>query len=374
MKLSKQLFPDRHVIPNNLNTPTYKLIEQLGLVEFTIPGIPTFLPIGQILIKKICNAIKEEALAEEFNEVYFPLFEKVDLLNKSGAYKPFENQYIKTDFPKHNLVLTATSEEPVLELALSGLHSYRQLPIKLFQIADKFRYVPRAKGLIRGRQFLSADFTCLVSDQKSLEETTNSFENLAQKAFINMGLSPQKITKNEDYVDFVINSADGEQVDNLGNKAISIGMYHKYTLPPDFRPNFLNKDGNLQDILIGTYGIGIQRCLHAILEQRRDSKGIAFTDKMMPFHYSIIVLEPENNQQIKSATDLYEKMKNNHKEVMLDDRTNLTFKQKADFSDFLGIPEKIIIGKKEISEGFLTLKNRKGDKEEKRTLDDIIQK
>jgi len=375
MRLSKQLFPERYVVPEDSSSlPTYKLIERVGFVEFTIPGVPTFLPLGQILIKKICDIIREEAVTEGFNEVYFPLFEKVDILNKSGAYQPYKEQYIRVDFPKKDLVLTATSEEPILELALSGLHSYRQLPIKLFQIADKFRYVTRTKGIIRGRQFLSADFTCLVADKKSLEETTNSFENLAQRAFTSMGLSPQRVSKGRDYVDFVITSEDGEQRDNSGNKAFSIGMYHKYVLTPVFQPTFLNKEGQAQNILIGTYGIGIQRCLISIIEQQRDSKGISFSEKIKPFLYSIIVIEPRDNRQLEVAINIYERLKEKSKKIMLDDRTNLTFKQKADFSDFLGIPEKIIIGKREVSTGFLTVKNRGGDKEEKINLEDLLKK
>lgn len=363
MRLSKQLFQDKLSIPDNFQAiPTYKLMEKIGLVEFTIPGIPTFLPIGQRIIQDICQAIRRNATEEGFNEVYFPLLERKQLLLDSDIYEPFKYQYIQVSFPNQDLVLAATSEEPVLDLGIRGLASYRQLPIRFLQIADKFRYVPRAKGIIKGRQFISADFTTLDRDSESLEESTSKFERLVKNFFSDIGIVPQRVIRNrERYVDFVIRTEDGEQTDLNGQRASSVAMYHSFLTPVAIRPKFVNEMGSLESVMTGTYGIGIQRCMHAIIESGRSNQGINFSPLVRPFSHDIIVIDPSDPLQMETAEKVYRRLNEQRYRPLLDDRFKRTLKQKAEYADFFSIPNKIMVGKIEVKNKSLTIKDLKGE-------------
>ncbi len=112
---------------------------------------------------------------------------------------------------------------------------------------------------------------------------------------------------------------------------------------------------------MGTYGFGIQRCLHAIAESCRDQLGFGFPRAVRPFDVSVLVLSPEDLKQRRCAQKCYNVLLKSGANVVLDDRAGRLLKQKAGLSDFYGVPTKIIIGRQELKEHILTIKTRGDD-------------
>ncbi|MCM2325607.1 MAG: hypothetical protein NDI94_04035, partial [Candidatus Woesearchaeota archaeon] len=158
MRLSKQPFQDKFNVPANWQSmQTYKLIEAMGLVEFPYSGIPTFLPMGKAITDKIMQNIKDISKKHDFEEIYFPLVQDTRFLESSGRDAKFSEEFMLLKGDMEGYMLSPTNEEFYMALVQRGLSSYRQLPIKLFQIADKFRNIKKPKGILRSKEFLMCD-------------------------------------------------------------------------------------------------------------------------------------------------------------------------------------------------------------------------
>jgi len=136
----------------------------------------------------------------------------------------------------------------------------------------------------------------------------------------------------------------------------------KYSVKLDAR--FLDKDGKLKPFIMGCYGIGISRILAAAIEQSNDEKGIIWPISITPFIANIILTNTTDDELKNIADKIYKDLLNNGIEVAYDDRetrAGIKFKD----SDLIGIPLKIIVGKKYKEEKKIELEYRKtGEKKE----------
>ena len=381
MKLSKQLFQDRLTVPDKWrDIDTYKLFEECGLVEFPASGFPLFLPIGKKVMESISRIIREEAERSGFSEVYLPLVQSINFLESTGRAKLFGKEFMELKGDLEGHILAPTNEEVFLDLAQRGLSSYRQLPIRLYQIADKFRNIKKAKGILRSRQFLMCDMVSMDETEQSLQESASLFESLVNSVFFRMKLSTLKVEKNVGkYVDYLIPCKEGETgiaFDVSGNpryskeddekivKASSVAMYFIFEKIGSQNPTYQSCKGTREEIYLGTYGFGIQRCFHAAMEVYKDEQGINFPASIRPFDVSVIVMDPEDNNQMRMGSRCYEVLVDTGKKTVLDDRYGKTLKEKAELSDFYGVPVKLIIGRKEAQADCVTIKQR-GDRQGK---------
>jgi prolyl-tRNA synthetase len=377
MRLSKQLFQDRFTIPENLEKlETYKLFEECGFVEFPYSGFPLFLSIGKRVMENICRIIREEAENRGFTEIYLPLIQKRSFLESTGRDNIFGEEFMELKGNLEDYILAPTNEEIFLDLATRGLSSYRQLPIRIYQIAEKFRDIKKAKGILRSRQFLMCDMVSMDENEESLHESASLFEDLVNSVFNRMKLSPLRVEKNNGkYADYLIPCKEGETrivFDHEGNpryaqqhgkevtKASSVAMYFIFEHIGTQNPTYQSSRGTREEIYLGTYGFGIQRCFHAAVEIYRDSLGINFPDSIRPFDVSVIVMNPEDNSQLMKGMEYYRVLMDHGLRPILDDRYGKTLKDKASLADFYGIPIKLIIGENEIKTNTVTIK-RRGD-------------
>ena len=375
MRLSKQLFQDKLTVPDNWrDIDTYKLFEECGLVEFPYSGFPLFLPVGKRVMESICRIIREEAENSGFNEVYLPLVQNRSFLESTGRASLFGNEFMELKDGLEGYILAPTNEEVFLDLAQRGLSSYRQLPVRIYQIAEKFRDIKKAKGILRSRQFLMCDMVSMDETEQSLHESASLFERLVDSVFSRMKLSPLRVEKNEGkYVDYLIPCSEGETsiaIDSEGNaqyagdkdrditKASSVAMYFIFEQIGNQNPTYQSERGTREEIYLGTYGFGVQRCFHAAVEMYKDDFGISFPSIIRPFDVSIIVMDSDNSQQIERGMNYYNSLSVNGRKVLLDDRHGKTLKEKAELADFYGVPVKLVIGRKEIEANSVTIKQR----------------
>jgi prolyl-tRNA synthetase len=371
MRISRQLFQDHFQIPDNwASMPTYKLMEKVGLVAFFQAGFPTFLPIGQRVVNAVNCLIREEVVRGGFDEIYLPLVQDVALLQKTGRADQFDNEFFR--LLNHNLILTPTNEEVYSYLASRTDISYRQLPIRIFQIADKFRNVSRSKGIFRTKEFLMCDMVSIDPDERMLRKSAAGFEQIAKVVFRRLDVEPIRIEKNNGrYVDFVIECPEGntfiahnpDRFESGGIPASSIGMYFLFD---QTGPEYRKSNNDFGTSCLGSYGFGIQRCMHAVIEQHRDNLGINFPVSVRPFDSSVIVLDPSDQLQMELAEECYVNLLALGAKPFFDDRSNKNLKEKAVLADYFGIPFKLIIGRREAVSKVLTLKWRNGREQQAR--------
>lgn len=119
---------------------------------------------------------------------------------------------------------------------------------------------------------------------------------------------------------------------------------------------FADENNTLKPVLMGCYGIGVARIMAAVVEQNHDEDGIIFPEIIAPYNLAIVVVNSKDETQMKVANELYEKYKKDGIEVILDDRdvrAGVKFKD----MDLIGIPKRIVVGKK-ASDGIVELKYR----------------
>ena len=142
----------------------------------------------------------------------------------------------------------------------------------------------------------------------------------------------------------------------------------KYSEAFDLR--FLDSENNLQPVHMGSYGIGLGRCLAALVEQRNDENGIIWPISVAPYKVAIIVIDILNVDQMDAANHLYNELRDLGIETILDDR-DIRPGVKFNDMDLIGIPIRITIGKK-IVEHIVELKKRNSDETTEISIFDVI--
>jgi len=136
--------------------------------------------------------------------------------------------------------------------------------------------------------------------------------------------------------------------------------------------NYLDNNNNLNPVVMGSYGIGLGRCMAAIVEQHNDEKGIIWPLNIAPYKVGIILISNENNKQLEVSNFIYEELKKFNIEVILDNRDERPGVKFNDM-DLIGIPIRLTIGKKVIEE-IVELKLRDKDEIYELNKDDVINK
>jgi prolyl-tRNA synthetase len=130
---------------------------------------------------------------------------------------------------------------------------------------------------------------------------------------------------------------------------------------------YLDENGREQDIVMGSYGIGITRIVAAAIEQSNDDYGIIWPKAIAP--YKVIILPLGKNDEVKETSeDIYNTLKDKNIEVLLDDR-NERAGVKFNDADLIGIPLRITVGSRSLKNNVLELKNRQTGQDHEISLD-----
>ncbi|WP_019242272.1 MULTISPECIES: proline--tRNA ligase [Bacillus] len=121
--------------------------------------------------------------------------------------------------------------------------------------------------------------------------------------------------------------------------------------------NFLDENGRSQPMIMGCYGIGVSRTLSAAAEQYNDEKGLVWPKQLTPFHVHVIPVNVKNEAQATLALELYDSLKKQGYDVLLDDRQERPGVKFND-SDLMGLPVRVTVGKR-AEESVVEVKNRK---------------
>ncbi|MDZ4713235.1 MAG: proline--tRNA ligase [bacterium] len=143
-------------------------------------------------------------------------------------------------------------------------------------------------------------------------------------------------------------------------KAIEVG--HIFKLGTKYAEalgaKFLDAEGKENPIIMGSYGIGVERTAASFIEQSNDEKGIIWKGEIAPFDVILISLN-QGNEEIKTfCEELYKELNSKNVEVLFDDRPDLRPGVKFNDADLIGIPLQLIIGEKNMKAGNVEIKIR----------------
>lgn len=136
---------------------------------------------------------------------------------------------------------------------------------------------------------------------------------------------------------------------------------------------FLDQDGKEQIVFMGCYGIGVGRCVAACIEQNHDENGIIFPLPIAPFHCIVSAVNPKDEPVSGAAEDIYRRLTAAGVEVLYDDRDERPGVKFKD-ADLIGIPLRIVVGAKNLVEGKVELKLRRGGEMELLPIDAAVEK
>ncbi len=127
---------------------------------------------------------------------------------------------------------------------------------------------------------------------------------------------------------------------------------------------YLDEDGKEKPIIMGSYGIGVERIVACFIEQNHDKNGIIWNKTLTPFHAHLLIVNSNNEKVVSVANNIYTKLQQSLIDVLFDDRDNVSPGFKFKDADLLGIPLQIIVGEKNVAHGNVEMKERRTNKRE----------
>lgn len=157
-------------------------------------------------------------------------------------------------------------------------------------------------------------------------------------------------------------------------KTIEVGHIFKlgikYSVAMDCM--FLDQEAKQKPCIMGSYGIGLNRTMQAIIEQSHDDDGIIWPDSVAPYNAIVVPVSAANEAQMALAEQIYEQLKAAGIETMLDDRDERAGVKFKD-ADLLGIPHRINVGRR-AAEGVVEYKQRREKAAEELTVDEAVKR
>jgi len=429
MKFSNLFIPTTKETPSDATLPSHQFLVRAGFINQQGSGLYNYLPLGKIVLEKIKKIVKEELDNAGCNEVQLGFVTPMELWEKSGRADKMGLELLRIKDRKNNdFVLSPTNEEAMVELVKNRITSYKDLPVNLYQINTKFRDEARPRfGLMRGREFLMKDGYSFHESIESMQEGFDLMEKTYTKIFTKLGLDFRIVDADSGAIggtgskefhiladsgeDTIVvcdscdyganietiydNEEEIEKLNDLSYEALQdqkiekkcacggnlsykkgIEAGHIFQLRDTYSAaldaKFLNANGKTEPFYMGTYGIGISRIMAAVIEQSHDERGCIWSKETAPYMIDIIVSNAKKDEELEAGMKIYEELKQNGIETIIDDRKKERFGFKMGDFELIGFPYAIVIGKK-LQEGMVELIERKTGEKTDIKLEDVVE-
>lgn len=188
--MSRLFAPTLKEDPAEAELASHKLLLRAGMIRKVASGLYSYLPLAWRSIKKIEAIIRDEMEAIGAQDMMVPILTPAELWESSGRLGVYGPELMRLeDRHERPFCLGPTHEETFTDLITNELRSYKQLPVTLYQIQDKFRDEMRPRfGLMRGREFIMKDAYSFSADKASLvacyQEQKAAYMRIAKRAGI----------------------------------------------------------------------------------------------------------------------------------------------------------------------------------------------
>jgi prolyl-tRNA synthetase len=373
-----------------------QLLIRAGFVYKEMAGVYAYLPHGIRVIEKIKQIVREEMNQIRSNELIMTGLQRKDVWEKTGRWSDEAvDVWFKTKLQDETeLGLGWSHEEPIVEMLKGYVHSYKDLPVSLYQFQTKMRNELRAKsGIMRGREFVMKDMYSFHDSSEALEAYYNETIEAYKRVYDRLGIGEdtyvtfasggaftkfshefqticeagedviylhrgKNIAVNEEVIDDAVKELGIAREDLEKVKTAEVGNIFNFGAQKtdEVGLKFTNRDGEQSSIYMGSYGIGITRAMGVIVEKFADDKGLVWPEAVAPYRVYLATIGDVSEQ----AEALYEELQGKGVEVLYDDRDVRPGEKFAD-ADLLGIPHRVVLSPKLVEQDSFEYKARTAD-------------
>lgn len=191
MRFSQLFAPTLRETPAEAEVVSHQLMLRAGFIRKAAGGVYSYLPLAWRVLKKIENIVREEMDAKGGQELAMPIVQPAEMWQETGRWSVYgEEMFRLKDRHNRNFCLGPTHEEMITTLVRGDVRSYRQLPLMLYQIQNKYRDEIRPRfGLMRGREFIMKDLYSFDRDEEGLSVSYNKMYDAYTRIFSRCGLT-----------------------------------------------------------------------------------------------------------------------------------------------------------------------------------------
>ena len=190
MRVSQLFNPTLREVPAEAEVISHQLMVRAGLIRKSASGLYTYLPLGLRILKKMEAIVRQEMEAKGGQEILMPILQPAELWKESGRWEAYGAELMRIK-DRHNreFCLGPTHEEIITDLIRGEIRSYKQLPLLLYQIQNKYRDERRPRfGLMRGREFVMKDLYSFDQDETGMDESYQKMYDAYCRIFTRCGL------------------------------------------------------------------------------------------------------------------------------------------------------------------------------------------
>ncbi|OTA24040.1 hypothetical protein BTJ68_13273 [Hortaea werneckii EXF-2000] len=382
----------------------HELLLRAGFLRQSASGIFHLLPLGLRVQDKIEKLIDKHMTRLGASKTSLSSLSSEDLWRQSGRLDGRDSEFFRLqDRKEARFLLSPTHEEEITKIVADAVHSYKDLPLRLYQITRKYRDEARPRqGLLRGREFVMKDLYTFDTTESQARETYEAVRQ-AYVAFLtdlrlpylvanadsgNMGgkLSHEYHFASDRGEDIIIGC---DTCDYSVNEELFIAPLDKAPAPPGklrlqqateightfhlgtryshpMQLQVLDANNKQVSVSMGCHGIGVSRLIGAIATLLADEEGLGWPMAIAPFEAVLISTPSVDKADVES---LYDQVHNAAIDMTIDDRDR-AIGWKLNDADLVGYPFVVVIGRAWADKQALELQCRRiGIKEEVRAAD-----
>lgn len=191
MRATNLYAPTLRNTPAEAEIASHQLMYRAGLIRKSAGGMYTYLPLAWRTIRKIEQIIREEMDAAGGQEIMMPILQPSELWEESSRWGAYGAEMIRVkDRHGREFCMGPTHEEMITALVRDEVRSYKQLPLMLYQIQDKFRDERRPRfGVMRSREFIMKDLYSFDKDIAGMNESYRKMSVAYTNIFTRCGLN-----------------------------------------------------------------------------------------------------------------------------------------------------------------------------------------
>ncbi|MCX7779311.1 MAG: proline--tRNA ligase [Negativicutes bacterium] len=191
MRVSELYAPTLREVPGEAEVISHQLMLRAGMLRKAAGGVYTYLPLAWRVLRKIEQIVREEMDAKGGQELLMPIIQPAEMWKETGRWDVYGDEMFRLkDRHGRDFCLGPTHEEMITTLVRADVRSYRQLPLRLYQIQNKYRDEIRPRfGLMRGREFIMKDLYSFDRDEEGLDASYQAMYDAYSRAFTRCGLT-----------------------------------------------------------------------------------------------------------------------------------------------------------------------------------------
>ncbi|MEK7530921.1 MAG: aminoacyl--tRNA ligase-related protein [Patescibacteria group bacterium] len=383
MRQSQLFTKTRKEAPADEVAKNAQLLIRAGFIHKEMAGVYSYLPLGLRVLTKIENIIRREMDAIGGQENKFATLHPSEVWKQTGAWDGVDVLFKIMSRTEKEYAIGQSEEEIATPIAQEYVLSYKDLPLAIYQIGQKYRDELRAKsGIMRGREFGMKDMYSFSATQDDFDKFYSIVQAAYFRAYSTCGLTAKateasggSFSEKLSYEFMVLTDAGEDDIvycescSHCANVEVStekeadtcpkcgknklkkarasevgnvFDLGQKY--PKAFGFKFMDADGESKYPVVGCFGFGTTRTMGVIVEKHADERGMVWPLSVAPFAAHLVDLS-NGDERIKAmAESLYADLMKAGVDVLFDDRDARAGEKFAD-SDLIGIPYRIVIGK-----------------------------